>query len=198
MRGYGCRGDRAGFVHLECLTTFAVSKEASDVEIASDLRKLFDAWLTCGNCKQLFQGTLRVEMRRRLWRRYRLSQNLDIRYNSVKFLTLCLGENREVDATKNLYDELSKIDGNAAVLDTKLQRADMAIKTGQFLEALELLKAILPEAKDEANVNRDVCYKTMVLIVNASGNLGRYQEALDTAAELLAFCKGVYGSGSIH
>ena len=43
MRGCACRGDSAGFVHLECLTELAISKEAS-----GDRRAVFAAWYTAG------------------------------------------------------------------------------------------------------------------------------------------------------
>ena len=69
MRGCACRGDSAGFVHLECLTKLAKSKEAS-----RDPQAVFDAWTECGNCKQNFQGALWVEMSRYFWRRHRASQ----------------------------------------------------------------------------------------------------------------------------
>ena len=53
MRGCACRGDSAGFVHLECLTKFAVSKEDSD-DVASALA----AWMSCINCKRSLTGFL--------------------------------------------------------------------------------------------------------------------------------------------
>ena len=70
MRGCACRGDSAGFVHLECLTELAVAKEAS-----GDLQAAINAWNKCGNCKQYFKGALELEMDRRFWRRYLSSQH---------------------------------------------------------------------------------------------------------------------------
>ena len=57
MRGCACRGDSAGFVHLECLTELAMSKEAS-----RDQKAALNAWTKCGNCKQWFEGALELEM----------------------------------------------------------------------------------------------------------------------------------------
>ena len=58
MRGCACRGDSAGFVHLECLTELAMSKEASG-DPSGDRQAVFDAWSKCGNCKQDFLDALK-------------------------------------------------------------------------------------------------------------------------------------------
>ena len=120
MRGCACRGDSAGFVHLECLTELAKSKEAS-----RDLRAVFSGWNKCGNCKQLFQGTLKLEMARRFWRHYRASQDLDLRYSSTRTLATSLGLNGEVDSANQLLDEASTCVGNnqALLLELNLTRA---------------------------------------------------------------------------
>ena len=103
MRGCACRGNSAGFVHLECLTELAMTKEAS-----GDHQAIYDSWNECGNCKQNFTGALDLEMTRRFWRRYRSSKDLDLRYNSTRTLAGCLGDDGEVDAANQLLDEASK------------------------------------------------------------------------------------------
>ena len=144
MRGCACRGDSAGFVHLECLTELAKSKEAS-----KNLQASIDAWNICGNCKQNFTGALELEMKRRFWRHHRSNKDLNLHYNSTTNLAYCLGKYGEVDAANQLVDEASTCVGHSKVhlLELKLLRAEILTKNDQDLEALGLLEAMLPEAK---------------------------------------------------
>ena len=181
MRGCACRGDSAGFVHLECLTKLAMSKEES-----GDTETLYNGWNKCGNCKQNFRGALALEIYRRFWRRYRSSQRL--RYYSTRTLATSLGLNGEVDAASQLLDEALTYVGNntGTLLDMKLLKAIFLVKYGQYLEALELLQSILPEAKvDTANPN--LYFGTLQELVEVFLGLDRNPEAHDRAVELVAF-----------
>ena len=187
MRGCACRGDSAGFVHLECLTEFAMSKEASD-----DLHTVFTGWLRCGNCKQDFQGALELEMKRRSWRRYRSSQDLGLRYNSTRFLATNFRNGDEFDAANQLLDDASTFAANGEqLLGLKLLRAELLIKNGQSLEALGLLQAMLPEATVATNPH--IYAHLMHEIADVLLALGRYQEAYEMATELGAFAKANFG-----
>ena len=62
LRGCACRGDSAGFVHLDCLEQFASRKEA-DGHV--------DGWRKCANCKHDFHGALDLQLSRQWWRRCR-------------------------------------------------------------------------------------------------------------------------------
>ena len=139
MRGCACRGDSAGFVHVECLTKLAMSQEAS-----GNFEAAFLSWVKCGNCKQTFQGALNIEMTRRLWR--------------------------------------------VGILDVKFCRAKILSQTGRKLEALDLLQAILPEAKHHV----PFYVAAMKAMTDVLGGLGRFQECFDTAAEILAFTEANY------
>ena len=190
MRGCACRGDSAGFVHLECLTELAVSKE----EASGDLQAVYDCWMLCGNCKQYFEGGLKLEIQRRFWRRYRSSQDLDLRYNSTRILAGHLGENGEYDAANQLFDEASTCVGNnrGQLLDLKLSRTSMLSRNGQKLEALGLLQALLPEAKAYTS-NQGLYGMTMLQIADVLLSLDRNQEAHEMATELVAFTKAKFG-----
>ena len=189
MRGCACRGDSAGFVHLECLTELAMSKEAS-----RDLDAFFDSWQYCGNCKQLFTGALGLEMTRRFWRRHRSSHDVEQRYNSTKFLATRLGCNGEVDAASQLLNDASTFVGNdkGMLLDLKLFRAGMLRTNGQNLEGLELLQAMLPEAKEYTR-NPQLYGRAMQQVADVLLALDRYQEAHEAAADLVAFAKANCG-----
>ena len=193
MRGCACRGDSAGFVHLECLTKLAMSKEAS-----RDGEVLWDAWIFCGNCKQRFTGALELEMLRRCLRRYRSSQNLKLRYNSTRILATCLGVHGEFDAAHQLFDEAATCAGNDTerLLDLKHCRAALLTKNGQRLEALELLRSILPEAKQFTTTNPGPYARTMMSIVPVFFDHDN-QAAYDMATELLAFTKANYSLENI-
>ena len=145
MRGCACRGDSAGFVHLECLTELAKSKKAS-----RDLRAVFSGWNKCGSCKQFFEGALGLEMQRRFWRQHRSRQDLNRHYQSSRSLATRLGNKGEVDAANQLLDEASTCVGSndkGMFLELNRMRADLRIENGQRLDGLGRLQAMLPEAK---------------------------------------------------
>ena len=190
MRGCACRGDHAGFVHLDCLAELAMSKEAS-----GDIDAVFAGWLRCGNCKQSLRDALALEMVRRCWRRHRSSQDPGLRYNSTRSLVTSLGGGHdEVDAANQLLDEASTCAGNdkEVLLDVKLFRASMLRKNGHDLGALGLLQAMLPEAK-VYTANPHYYGLTMLQMADVLLHLDRYQEAHEMATELVAFAKAKFG-----
>ena len=188
MRGCACRGNSAGFVHLECLTKLAMSKEAS-----GDRQAVYGCWTSCGNCKQLFVGALKMEMARRYWRQHRSGQNQRLRFASMRTLVVCLDDNDERDATNQLLDEASNcVRSTEALLELKLLRAEMRIQNGQNLEGLGLLQAMLPEAK-VYTANPEVYCRTMLQTANVLLQLGRNQEAHEMATEFVAFAKAKFG-----
>ena len=188
MRGCACRGDSAGFVHLECLTELAMRKEAS-----GNPQAVHNGWINCGNCKQSFTGALGLEMQRRYWRHYRSSQDLLLRYNATKSLATSLEANGEVDAMNQLVDEASNCAGNnaARLIEINIFRAGVLIQQGQLLEALGLLQATLPEATVATNPH--IYAHLMHEITEVLLALDRNQEAHEAAAEAVAFNKAKYG-----
>ena len=166
-----------------------MSKDDTD-----DYHAILYGWTKCGNCKQNFEGVLDLEMTRRFWRRYRSSQDGDLRYNSTKSLAISLGYNGEVDAANQLLDEASTFVGNdkQALLDLKLFRTELLRKNDQKLEALGLLQAMLPEAKVDTT-NPHIYGGAMLQITDVLLDLVRYQEAHEVATELVAFTKAKYG-----
>ena len=193
MRGCACRGDSAGFVHLDCLVELAESKEAS-----RDLQAICKVWIFCGNCKQSFQGALELEMTRRFWRHYRSGQHLGLRYDSSKSLAACLATNGEFDAVNQLLDEASTCVGNdtVAFLDLKGCRVNLLRMNGQRLEALGLLQAMLPEAKECSDADPQIYGQTLHQVAHLLLGLGRNQEAHEAATELVAFNKAKFGPES--
>ena len=188
MRGCACRGDSAGFVHLECLTKLAMSKEAS-----GDAQTIYNSWTMCAGTANL-QGALEVEMKRRFWRRNRSGQNQTLRYHATKCLANCLEDKNEIDASDSLHCEASKIGGNGklAVLNAKLANADMLLRNDQRLQALDLLEATLPEAKEYTGTFAPYC-QLLNDLAEVLRLLKRYDEALDKATELLTFLKAKFG-----
>ena len=187
MRGCACRGESAGFVHVECLTKLAMTKEAS-----GDLEAIVIAWGRCGNCKQFLEGGLRLEMNRRFWRHHRSNQDPALRYNSTKFLAGSLAQADEVDAANQLVDAASTCVRNNrhALLDLNILRADLLQKNDQALEALELLQAMVPEAK---MTTPHIYFETLHRLADVFYCLHRHQESYDAAAEAVAFTKAIFG-----
>ena len=191
LRGCACRGDSAGFVHLECLTKLAKSKDETD-----DL----NAWKKCMNCKQGFLGALELELLRRSWWHRRSSSDREVRYSSMQSLADRLTSNNESDAATYLYEEASKAIGDNAYARLELQvtRAKALEKNDQKLEALNLLNAVLPEAKEFTEGYPDLYFKIIIAKAGLFGSLNRNQEAHETALHAVAFAKAKYGPEGIN
>ena len=169
-----------------------MSKEAS-----GDIETVYFGWTSCGNCEQLFEGALDLEMARRFWRRHRSDQDLNRRYNSLRSLAdcLCFGDRGELDAAYQLYDEASNCVGDGLPsMDVRIQKATVLWKRDQNLEALELLQGILPEAMELRSEFPDFYQQTMDNVARVYGDLGRHQDCLNTADELIEFTKERFGS----
>ena len=194
MRNCACRGDNAGFVHLECLTELAKSKYS-----CGDVESALNAFHKCGNCKQDFKGALQLEMFRRFWRYHRSGtlrcvRDRDFRYNSIRSLAISVMDNGEVDAANQLLDQASNCSGNGQdlLLELKILRVRMLIKNDQHLVAVKLLQPMLPEAK-ACTASPDLYGQVMYLMTEAFFALDRFQEAYEMATELVPYYKGHYG-----
>ena len=78
------------------------------------------------------------------------------------------------------------------LLDLKLLRANMLSDDDRKLEALELLQAMMPEAK-VCTANPVLYFRTIHEIAEALLYLHRNQEAHEIATELVAFAKATFG-----
>ena len=119
VRGCACRGDSAGYVHLECLVEFA--EQNDEGSLGRDFK-------FCINCKQEFTGALELQLFRRWWRRHR-----DKSLESRLFVTSCdalgeiLGRSDEKDAENRLLDAVS----NSSHFDKGLFKLKMASRTAK-------------------------------------------------------------------
>lgn len=188
MRGCACRGDTAGFVHMDCLTEFAMSKEASGCPHA-----LYKGWNQCGNCEQEFTGALMIQLGRRCWRRHRDGESLRNAMFSRESLASSLECRNEHDAAYDLLNEVSKwsteTEKTSLHVEMKLNRATVLIEKDQLLEALGLQRAAIPGAKECCTAFPGSYYRTLLDITRVLNDLGRYQESLATATDLVAFTK---------
>ena len=116
-------------------------------------------------------------------------------------MAVYLKSNDELTAANDLLDEAEKCMGNTRsfILDMKLDRAQILEKTGKQLEALDLLKATLPEVKEYSGKDGDDLYvRTMSNLAYLLEQLGRYQECYDTAGELIKFTTKNFGPGNLY
>ena len=60
VRDCSCRGDSAGFAHLNCLVTYAEQKCRAANYI--DMEAFTEPWHKCNNCKQPFQNQLAIDL----------------------------------------------------------------------------------------------------------------------------------------
>ena len=183
MRGCACRGDNAGFVHLECLKEYATSNEDS-----VDDESVTNSYGVCINCRQPFNGALRLHMRRSFWRRHKNGHDYRLRRFAVQFLADCLLDYGEVDTTDHLYNELRKIGGHGLVI--RRHRADMMIKNGHKLEGLQLLRAMVPEAKEDSAM---MYFQTLFSLADVLYELERNDEAFETATDAVAIAEETFG-----
>ena len=185
IRGCACRGNSAGFVHVECLTQLAMSKK--DPGTCSE-------WTECGNCKQELVGALGLDMARLSWRVHRSAQHQGVRYMSTRYLGSCLGFQGELDVANKLLNEASHCIGfnTELLLDLQHCRADILSNNGQKIEALGLLQATLPAAKEDTMNPHGYC-RAMGNIAQLLLELNRNEEAHEMATEFLAFTKAKFG-----
>ena len=99
--------------------------------------------------------------------------------------------NGEKDIAKNLYDEASKIFGNASSLHVTIGRASALSRSGQKFEALQLLEATLPKVK--ACGDAEVYYEAMLNFAGLFKYFDRKQEAHETAAQLIEYSMAKFG-----
>ena len=193
MRGCACRGDSAGYAHIECLTELAMSKEAT-----GDKQAVFSVYMTCGNCKHNFTGALELVMTRRFWPHYRSSHDQSFQFNATRSLAYRLEQNGEQAASNDLYNEASKFTrSKSARLDVQLHRANLMATNGKKLEAVELLQAMLPEANAGA-VDPCLYVRIRLTLGFSLVSLRRFQEYLDIATELITFTKANCGPESMY
>ena len=187
-------------MHVECLTKLAVTKE----EAAGDYDAVLDGWTKCVTCKLGLMKSLGLEMARRFWRRHRSSRDLGLRFHSTDKLATDLAMlsesdvfagRTESDAADRLYDDASKLlsgEQTPQLLELNLSRALLLAKNGHYLKSLERLEAIAPQTK-ESTANPQLYAQTLIQLSNVLGLLHRLQESLDTAAELVTFCRAKFG-----
>ena len=98
MRGCSCRGESAGFVHVECVAEFAERKDEESEGISFSFRM---------TCEQMFTGALQLELARRSWRRHR-DGKLESWARAVACHTLgeLLGIMDENDAESMLFESM--------------------------------------------------------------------------------------------
>ena len=187
MRGCACRGDSAGFVHLECLKKLAASKEGSSDPSVS--------WLTCVNCHQPFTFALEIEVARLFWRRYRSSRSHELRYYASRLWAAHFATYNEIDAAAQMHDEACTYAGRNTliILDMKTSKARFLLENGRQLEALELLQGMLPQAKAYITTNPGPYYHALLESIHVQHDLGRDQEAHEAAAELVTVSKAKFG-----
>lgn len=149
-----------------------------------------DAVNTWFHCRQNFTGAFK--MRRCFWRHSRSSPDVDLRSNSNNKLAFQLGNYGELDSA--MLDEASKATGDDPIrramglVDVKLK------KNGRKVEALDLLNATLPEAKNVCTVVvSHAYYDALMFKADLLLELGRHDDALETATVLVSYSKDELG-----
>jgi len=172
VRGCACRGDSAGFVHLECLIEFAERNEEDSMSHRS--------FGYCINCKQKFTGALALQLVRRWWRRHR-NESVESRHlgESCNMLGALLGSNDEDDAEERLIDAVSNSSHfYGGRLELKMA-SRMAKERPE--EALKLLDDVISQAKQRGE--RRLSFLARHQYMSVLVPLGRYEEILALATE---------------
>ena len=179
MRGCACRGDSAGFVHLECLIELAERDEEGSTKGHS-----FN-FNFCINCKQAFTGALRLQLARRFWRRHRDESVESRRVESSEWLGDLLRRNDEEDAANLLSDAVS----NSSHLSGVCLELKMASRIAEERpeEALKLLEGVMSQAKQDRNTGLILLAQNKYM--PEAMRLGRYEETAAMATESLESLK---------
>ena len=184
VRGCACRGESAGFVHLECLIEFAER---------NDEGSMGRSFLNCINCKQGFTGALQLQLMRRRWRRHR-DESVESRHlvESCNMLGLLLGRNDENGAEDRLLDAIS----NSSHFDKGLFKLKLVsiIAIERPEEALKLLEEVVSQAKKDGDLT--VTIFAYIQYISALQRLERYEEIVAMATACLESVKASCGDYS--
>jgi len=174
VRGCACRGDSAGFVHLECLIEYADRDEENPLKRS----------LTCVDCKQDFTGALQWQVYRDWWRRHRDDSLEPMRLIvSCNLLSNLLGAYGEKDAAKRLINNFS--DSARSFNEMDFNKLNVASRMAEERPegALKLMEEVLSQAKQDGDLK---------MAINAQGHiirelhrLERYEETVAMATECL-------------
>jgi len=184
VRGCACRGDSAGFAHLECLIEYAERNEEA---------LCGRSFINCINCKQDFTGALQLQLVRRSWRRHR-DESVESRLfvASSSLLGGLLEKYDERDAQKRLIDAVSH-SSHSDKRHHKLKVAERMAKERPE-EALQLIEEVLSQAKRDGDLA--VTFFAQRAYMRAAQNLGRYDETIAMATECLESAKAYYGDSA--
>jgi len=184
VRGCACRGESAGFVHLECLIELAERDEKESMG---------RSFSYCINCKQGFTGALRLQLVRHEWRRLR-----DESVESILFLVSShlLGQvlkmYGEEDAGNRLIDAISNSSRHVGAY-RKLEVAErMAEERPE--EALKLAEEVLSQAKQDGDLT--LTFSAQCQYMQVALRLKRYEEIVAMATEYLESVKTSCGDSS--
>eukprot|EP00632_Arachnochrysis_sp_CCMP2950_P013153 CAMPEP_0185703156 /NCGR_PEP_ID=MMETSP1164-20130828/13800_1 /TAXON_ID=1104430 /ORGANISM="Chrysoreinhardia sp, Strain CCMP2950" /LENGTH=567 /DNA_ID=CAMNT_0028370427 /DNA_START=55 /DNA_END=1758 /DNA_ORIENTATION=+ len=182
VRGCACRGESAGFVHVDCLAKMATGSEWIHLRHGS---KIMSRWGGCALCHQRFTGVLKLEMNRRWWRRYRDARTSARKQRSILSLGIELQTYKETEATEQLYEERAVAPGDTEFvsmdLTREIERARVRAETDRSSEAIDMLIALRPRIERCDAVGLRGIYAECLRASLA--NVGRYEEALPVAVE---------------
>ena len=184
VRGCACRGDSAGFVHLECLIALAERKEENSVGLC---------FYQCINCKQAFTGALFLQLVRHMWRRLR-DESLESRLASCHLLGDLLEKHGEEDGRKRIMDALSKSPQSAGIL--KLNVAERMAKERPEEGQLKLVEEVLSQARQDGDAAMTINAQSQY--VRELHRLERYEENVAMATECLEFVNGYRATHCDH
>jgi len=184
VRGCACRGDSAGFVHLDCLIQFA-ERNAKD--------SMSQSFQSCMNCKQAFTGALQLQLARRMWRRHRdESVESKLLLESCNLLGVLLGLNDEEDAEKCVTDVLL----NSLHIDNGPHKLKVASRMAKEWpeEALKLIEEVVSQVKQDGDI--DLKFRAQNQYMQEAQRLGRFEETVAMATECLEYAKTYCGDSS--
>ena len=206
LRGCACRGEGAGYVHVDCLARFAETraKEAKrGIWLDND-----KTWYQCVTCQRILEGKLGLEMCRRLWRRAvpirkefpsnyamactvlsgALTQRSDDPF--VKEAALSL-----VQESKNFGRECATMSmsrgarNEMTIIDIVTRAAPLVLTQPQ--NAIDMLTPVMTAARQlESPHQRALALNTMVF---AYHGVGRYDDVIAIAEDAIAIDTQIYG-----
>lgn len=207
VRGCACRGPDQGFAHVGCLVQLAEAAEAR----ANDRQAYLDAMVSCGLCKQWFDGKVDIAMGRALWRRFAGYPKDDKRrFHALRDLGTTLLNYDQLDeaeilcrqyladcrAARHGFDMRMLLDAEEQVASVELEQGMATKDETKLRTALETLERV--HAWRVANEGADSKYtlEVAVEIARAQRELGLLAEAEALLRETLNSQRRVLGESA--
>ena len=207
VRGCACRGPDQGFAHIGCLVQLAEAAEAR----ANDRQAYLDAMVSCGLCKQFFDGKVDIAMGRAVWRRFAgYPKDDNCRFQALLDLGTTLLNQAQLDEAEILcrqsladcragprrFVDIRTLDAEEQVASVELEQGIATKDETKLRTALETFERVHAWRVANEGADSEYTLEVAVEIARAQRELGLLAEAEALLRETLNSQRRVLGESA--